>query len=376
MKKLTCEMCGSTDLLKQDGVFVCQSCGTKYSVEEAKKMMVEGTVDVSGSTVKVDSSDELENLYQIARRAKDEGNSGNAARYYDMILVKDPTSWEAAFYVVYFKAMECKIAQIRSAAVSVSNCESNVFSLIRDHVPEEEQTAAVDEVVDKCMYIATVLAAGAKNHYDGIDAEIRSNYTKEYIDNVFAAMNILYNCGTQIERTFLFESDIASYAADAWKAGITIHKSVLPYLADVQGNKKLISMYVDMIGRYDEEYKANYINAENKTKRKAQLEREIASLKETIKKEDLYTGKATWTADFLLFGGILFVVLAILCFCKSSDLVGTGIIGLLFGIPSLYIGIKLIIFNKKNKENDLKAASAAKIELPKKEKELSDLMKQ
>ena len=47
MKRLTCEMCGSTDLIKQDGVFVCQTCGCKYSIEEAKKMMVEGTVDVS-----------------------------------------------------------------------------------------------------------------------------------------------------------------------------------------------------------------------------------------------------------------------------------------------------------------------------------------
>ena len=39
MKKLTCEMCGSTDLLKSDGVFVCQSCGTKYSVEESKAIV-------------------------------------------------------------------------------------------------------------------------------------------------------------------------------------------------------------------------------------------------------------------------------------------------------------------------------------------------
>ena len=38
MKALTCEMCGSTDLIKDGGVFVCQSCGTKYTVEEAKKM--------------------------------------------------------------------------------------------------------------------------------------------------------------------------------------------------------------------------------------------------------------------------------------------------------------------------------------------------
>lgn len=49
MKQLTCEMCGGTDLIKQDGVFVCQSCGCKYSIEEAKKMMVEGTVEVAGT---------------------------------------------------------------------------------------------------------------------------------------------------------------------------------------------------------------------------------------------------------------------------------------------------------------------------------------
>lgn len=51
MKQLTCEMCGSTNLLKQDGVFVCQSCGTKYSVEEAKKMIAEESEDVFGDDV-------------------------------------------------------------------------------------------------------------------------------------------------------------------------------------------------------------------------------------------------------------------------------------------------------------------------------------
>lgn len=57
MKQLTCEMCGSTDLMKQDGIFVCQTCGCKYSVEEAKKLMIEmkGKVDVTGNTVKVDN---------------------------------------------------------------------------------------------------------------------------------------------------------------------------------------------------------------------------------------------------------------------------------------------------------------------------------
>ena len=41
MKQLTCEMCGSTDMIKQDGIFVCQVCGCKYTVEEAKKILFE-----------------------------------------------------------------------------------------------------------------------------------------------------------------------------------------------------------------------------------------------------------------------------------------------------------------------------------------------
>ena len=79
MKRLTCEMCGSTDLIKQDGVFVCQTCGCKYSIEEAKKMMVEGTVDVSGSTVKVDNERNIEKMRTLADRAKAEGDTETAA---------------------------------------------------------------------------------------------------------------------------------------------------------------------------------------------------------------------------------------------------------------------------------------------------------
>lgn len=80
-------MCGSNDIVKQDGLYVCQSCGTKYSAEEARKMMSGGTVEVEG-TVRIDRASELDNLYKIARRAKDTNNSENALKYYDQILLK------------------------------------------------------------------------------------------------------------------------------------------------------------------------------------------------------------------------------------------------------------------------------------------------
>ena len=88
MKKISCELCGSNQLIKQDGFFVCEHCGTKYSAEEAKKLLIDGIVEVTGS-VKIDSSDRLSNLYQIARRAKKEDNAESAERYYDMILIED-----------------------------------------------------------------------------------------------------------------------------------------------------------------------------------------------------------------------------------------------------------------------------------------------
>ena len=94
MKKMTCEMCGGTDILKQDGVFVCQICGCKYSLEEARKMIIEGNVDVSGSVVKVDITDELKNLYEVARRSKSDGNSELAHKYYETDFFPDFLSRE------------------------------------------------------------------------------------------------------------------------------------------------------------------------------------------------------------------------------------------------------------------------------------------
>lgn len=103
MKQLTCEMCGSTDMIKQDGFFVCQTCGMKYSVEDAKKMMIEGTVDVQG-TVKVDNSPFVEKYLANARRAKQKEDWEEVEKYYNMVEQNDPTNIEAIFYSAYGKS--------------------------------------------------------------------------------------------------------------------------------------------------------------------------------------------------------------------------------------------------------------------------------
>lgn len=104
MKRLTCEMCGGTDLIKQDGVFVCQYCGTKYSVEEARKMMIDGTVDVQG-TVKIDNSDFVPKYLENARRAYSKEDWEEVEKYYNMVEQNSPNNMEAVFFSSFGKAM-------------------------------------------------------------------------------------------------------------------------------------------------------------------------------------------------------------------------------------------------------------------------------
>ena len=90
MKQLTCEMCGSTDLVKQDGLFVCQSCGCKYSVEEAKKMMIEGEV-----TVRVNREEEVENTVKLIFKFIEEKNWGKAQEYCEKVFIMDAENPQA-----------------------------------------------------------------------------------------------------------------------------------------------------------------------------------------------------------------------------------------------------------------------------------------
>jgi len=158
-------MCGGSDLLKHDGAFVCQSCGTKYSVEEAKKMMIEGTVEVAG-TVKVDNSAKLDNLYKLARRAKDDFNSEKGLEVYEQIAIEDPNSWEAAFFIIFYSAhIKYKNDETNAAINSLKNGLDSVFDLIEPIDDYEELQSAIKEIVSKTGIISELLFEDTEKYY-------------------------------------------------------------------------------------------------------------------------------------------------------------------------------------------------------------------
>lgn len=224
MKQLTCEMCGSTDLIKDGGVFVCQSCGTKYSAEEAKKLMIEGTVDVSGSTVKVDTSEELNNLYEIARRAGNNNDCEGAAKYYDKILQKDPNSWEAAFYSVFYRSLNCRIIQIASAAKSIQNCIESVMLLIAQHIDDDQKKKeACMQIAKSCIAGAETFFSASKNAYDSVkrdstyESPVYKSAVSDFVERTNACAALSRYLGSSLLIMFPADEDIKKVALLALK---------------------------------------------------------------------------------------------------------------------------------------------------------------
>ncbi len=143
MKQLTCEMCGSNNLVKQDGMFVCQDCGSKYSVEEAKKMMVEGTV-------RVDNSHLIQNYLEMAERAYQSSNNAEVENYCNKIIEIDPNNYQALMFKGKAAGWQSTLQNNRFA--EAINCFSSAIS----NAPDEEKD---DLIIDAKNEVENLSAA-------------------------------------------------------------------------------------------------------------------------------------------------------------------------------------------------------------------------
>lgn len=235
MKPLTCEMCGSTNLIKENGVFVCQSCGTKFSVEEAKKMMVEGTVSIAGTVavegcVKIDVQGKLENLYELARRAKGTDDFVNAQKYYNEILIMDPKSWEATFYSEFSRAKLLLISTHmcnHSAIDYLGKCLPTTFSLISEYIADEqEQEQCVYEVVKCTSTFASAITENARSSIKNATISIGAGFIGA------AASGLNNSCKTYEDRQREEQVKSDSYLVQNMESAISKASELMTILGD------------------------------------------------------------------------------------------------------------------------------------------------
>jgi len=181
MSKLICEVCESTDFVKQESMFVCQSCGLKYSTAEAKKMMSGGADGTTGNAA-VGNADKMNSLYQLARRARDENNTEKAAQYYEQILPEDPNSWEAMFYSTYYAAIQkWRNDDKGSALASLKNCIGNVIDIIN----RNGEYNAVEEISKRIIEICAVFYEANGENFESFYGQFRAAGSSDYNRHVF-----------------------------------------------------------------------------------------------------------------------------------------------------------------------------------------------
>ncbi len=211
MKQMVCEMCGSTDLLKQDGMFVCQTCGTKYSVEEAKKMMVEGTVEVTG-TVKVDDTSKIDNYYTMAENAYTAGNKQEAENYCNKVIEIDPTHCKA--WLLKGKAAGWQ-STIRNLRIEES---VNCFTKAIDSAVEDEVEMVKKEAASEISSLSIALMTLSCNNF----SEYPSNNNKADILGSLKMVQVysfllLIKCGVKPNEFYKKVADLMnSSVCDAW----------------------------------------------------------------------------------------------------------------------------------------------------------------
>ncbi|WP_248923001.1 hypothetical protein [Olsenella intestinalis] len=217
MKQLTCEMCGGTDLMKDGGVFICQSCGCKYTVEEAKKMMVEGTVDVTG-TVKVDNSEFVQRYLANARRAKEKEDWEETEKYYNLVEQNDPNNIEAIFYSAYGKAKASLVDGDIYKRESAFNVLSNCISIIDDHYKPERQDENREAIMSMADDLAEMLCSGFvfsewKNGYGVVVRDNKSDTYALFVDLIVQFAKSIENIKQVDDHPYLHEALIGLFSS-------------------------------------------------------------------------------------------------------------------------------------------------------------------
>ena len=223
---------------------------------ETNKKITEDTVEIKG-VVKIDTSDELKNLYEIARRAKDANNSEKAEKYYDMILIKDPNSWEAAFYVAYFGAMSSKVEEISRVAERVYNSYPSLVDLLKQYLEVDELPDVIKEISERLNGLSRMLFNASVNTYKSISIMARSQFSGQFTNHAFCATKIILFWGDS-----LYDIDKEKYKSlilDMWKTGVDDIASIIKAglgMDAIDEISRMSQQYRDRISQMDSSYVA------------------------------------------------------------------------------------------------------------------------
>lgn len=253
MDAMKCKMCNSNQFTKEESYWVCQHCGTRYTNEEAKLLRVQ-----------IDRTGDLNNLLQLARRARQTQNANDGYTYYRQVATIDPQNWEAFFYSVYFQSLLSYKQDLYVAASTLVKSIGPSLKLLSTSVTDSSEVHSIlnqmlsdlcviadncaDSIFDRINYARSFLYDRDPSHHG---LEKWGDECRRIVPLIESSFDILYAFGDGV--LSYFGNSMSQYAIEAYKVNVKSHEETVRKMGSTfaDGSKQKMLSYCGKIKQYD-----------------------------------------------------------------------------------------------------------------------------
>ena len=176
---------------------------------------------------------EISKYLKLARTAREEGNTEDAKRYYDMVRTDEPENGEAKFFYSYFSLYEGKNGEIPKRFSNICKGVKSSIKMVK------ESDYADDEKINVCNAIIDTFVpeTWAENRYmnnKNHETKVGDSYVTVFEASQISAvcregMQTLKELGDYVATLFDSSPEGMKMAVKAWKEYVTLAQKWFAY---------------------------------------------------------------------------------------------------------------------------------------------------
>lgn len=248
MKKIVCELCEGTEFTKENGMFVCHGCGTRYTAEEARGMMREVDGDapvvtgapVAGAPMGNPNQAQIDNILVLATTAYEAQNYAETENYCNQAIVLDAMCYKAWNLKGKAVGWQSKIDDLRIEEASHSFCKAIDFA------PEEEREELKNQAVEELKKLGLALISLRKQRFSGSpDTKELNGFTSDK-KTILGALLVLLSHGNAVGMPEGYLDEVAKMMNEAGVAALNMARKA--WAGVEHPSQKDLTTYLDWNG--------------------------------------------------------------------------------------------------------------------------------
>ncbi len=176
---------------------------------------------------------EINKYLKLARTAREEDNTEDAKKYYDMVRVDDPENGEAKFFYAYYALYEGKNGEIPKRFSNLCVVLKNSIKMVKESDCDDNEKAVVlNAIFDN--FIPTTWSLNRYMNKKNTETKIGNSYVKVFDQTQIISvskegMKTLKDLGDYTASLFGSSQEGMKLAVKAWKEYVTLAQKWYAY---------------------------------------------------------------------------------------------------------------------------------------------------